>query len=347
MGILPGHDGGVVSVAWSPDGTRLATGALDGMVRLWTSLGTPGPQVQGQHGNAVSGLAWSPDSTRLASASLDGSVRLWIVNDGGLGPILEHPGGVRALSWSSDGLRLATACDDRTIRLWNVADDGTPGPVIKVPGTLLHALAFSLDGRRLAAGGDDQLVRFWNLDDPGKPLAGPVLKGHAGPIRTLAFSPDRRQLATAGDRDAIRLWSIDAGRDPRPATVPTLGSPGAYSALAWSPDGRRLTAAIGRHLMTISPGNQRGASFAAYPPIIKVAVRGDGQRIATGFARGPSVLLWGPDGKPRALLSPPDSSAVTSSSLSLAWNPEGSQLAVAGFDQAVRIWTAEGAPDWS
>ena len=81
--VLHGHTAGVWSMAFSPDGTRLASASGDGTVRLWESTtGQPvGKPFEG-HTAAVSSVAFSPDGTRLASASGDGTVRLWESHDG-------------------------------------------------------------------------------------------------------------------------------------------------------------------------------------------------------------------------------------------------------------------------
>ena len=88
MKTLQGHAGGVLGVAFSPDGALLATSSSDGTARIWlVATGTGGAVLRG-HNAPVRGVAFSPDGALLATASDDGTTRIWSVATGGARAIL-------------------------------------------------------------------------------------------------------------------------------------------------------------------------------------------------------------------------------------------------------------------
>ena len=114
----PSNQGSVRSVAFSPDGSRLATGGLDGSTKLWDKDGKLITTLNSNQGSVLS-VAFSPDSTRLATGGLDGSTKLWDKDGNLITTINSNQGSVWSVAFSPDGTRLATGGDDGSTKLWD------------------------------------------------------------------------------------------------------------------------------------------------------------------------------------------------------------------------------------
>ena len=112
----------VNTVAWSPDGTLMATASSDQTARVWDARTGQAVGAPLQHQDGVRSVAWSPDGTRVATASFDRTARVWDARTGqAVGAPLQHQGLVNAVAWSPDGTRVATASSDRTARVWDAS----------------------------------------------------------------------------------------------------------------------------------------------------------------------------------------------------------------------------------
>jgi len=113
--------GGVCSVLFSPDGTRIVSGSRDSTIRVWdAATGLPlGEPFQG-HTSSVWSVSFSPDGTHIVSGSWDSTVRVWDAVTGlPLGePFRGHTGGVCSVSFSPDGTRILSGSRDFTVRVW-------------------------------------------------------------------------------------------------------------------------------------------------------------------------------------------------------------------------------------
>src|SRR6185312_5569821 len=224
----------VTSVAFSPDGNRIASGSADNTVRLWSTDGKPIGQPL-RHDDTVLTVAFSPDGTRVASGGVDKTVRLWDAATGQpIGQPLRHDDSVISVAFSPDGSRIATG-SGKTVRFWNVAT-GQPvgGPMEH--DDLVNAVAFSRNGT-LASASADKTVRLWDMN--GQPIGEPLR--HDDSVLSVAFSPDGTRIA-AGDYDrTIRLW--DAGT--RQLVGVLAGHEAPVTAVEFSPDSLHLVSSGG------------------------------------------------------------------------------------------------------
>lgn len=233
---------GTSALAFSPDGTRLASGDArqdgDNMalspVRLWdVTTGREEWHVAG-HQYMVGSLGFSPDGKKLVSGTGGAVLHVWDVATGkDLLPFAEPQSFIDSVAFSPDGKTVAAGGLDGNIRLWEPAS-GRPSRVLDKghPQWVWH-VAFSSNGRSLVSYEHDGMARFWDVT-AGHELRCLQTLGQGG-AGSFDLSSDGQTMAVVG-KDAIRLLDAANGKErwriPRPSGYSTL--------LCFSPDGKTL-----------------------------------------------------------------------------------------------------------
>ena len=193
---------GINRIAWSPDGTSLASASDDMEIQVWeTDSGALKKTLSG-HAGSVNEISWSPDGSLLASASDDVTIGIW---DLALGQEIQKLGfidQVYTVAWSPHSNLVASGSRDSSVHLWDLISD-VPIAILQGHSASIMCLAWHPEGRLLASGSMDGTIRIWDTQTAALES---TLKGHTKTVRRLAWSRDGKLLASASDDETIQTW---------------------------------------------------------------------------------------------------------------------------------------------
>lgn len=360
--------------AFSPDGTRVANIATDGMIRIWHTDGSGDP-VFLNGGKDFDRIALSSDGTHLLGVSRSCKISILNAISQGDPIVLPHPECLTAeAEFSPDGSQVISLnFDDGSVRLWN--ENGTLELTLltgQEGWTWKNRAVFSPDGSRIVMTSQDGTVRIWNVRKPAEPR---VLRYNTERLLSVGFSPDSSLVATASVDHTARVWKIDGSANP---TV-LRGHTDAVLSAQFSSDGSRVVTSSADGTTRI--WNSNGSAVAALPPqsSLRDAKFGpDGLHILTVAYNG-TMQIWKSDGSGRAVVLRHEKGirgadfdptgarvvAVSTDNKALVWNtdgfgkpvvlrghedevwaasfsPDGARIVTASGDRTVRIWKADG-----
>ena len=334
----------VEAVALSPDGKLLAAACWERFIKVFNTATGEVVCTCSDHTAPVNAVVFTADSKRLITAGRDSVIKVWDAANGTLIRTLDGAtNGETQLAVSRDGTRVAGGGYGSTACVWDL---NTGKVLLTMPNHKepVRAAAFSDDGAMLATAGDDRTVKLASMESGARfGLEITTFRGHTGSVDHLAFSADGKRLASCSGQPLvgeIRVWDLKGWREVR------------Y--LSHFQGEVRATIFIGQHnVLTLSVGSKESevtildtvankviARFASEPLIqsatadlggryVAVSV-GDANRADDHF----KVKVFRIDDQSEVL----SLSGAGRIAHAVALNHDGTRLATASLDGALKIW---------
>jgi len=292
QGSMLGHTDYIRSLAYSRDGSMLASGGNDSIITLWDTENSQASTIL-NHSDKVVSVAFSPVNSELASGSHDTTIKLWDLTTGKDTTQLDHGSEVRSLAYSPDGTIIASISGDlnstlgnSTMHLWDLAAHKLIHMVKKAPSCRISAVVYHPNGLEVIVAHKTGIIEIIDLRT-NKVSA--EFKGHETFISSLALNSDGTRLISVAHNQA-KLWNYDTKE-----SVSTTLDRGVLS-VTLSPDGNHIATGLiektvkiwnlaTSQLITTLNGHYGWVSSVAYKP--------DGTQLASG-SHDQMVQLWTP-----------------------------------------------------
>ncbi|KAF8134754.1 quinon protein alcohol dehydrogenase-like superfamily [Mycena galopus ATCC 62051] len=331
--VLNGHQAGVASVAFSPDGTRIVSGSYDNTVCVWDTetqaqIGAP---LEG-HTSAVTSVAFSPDGTCIISGSADNTVCVWDAKTWTQirAPLKGHMSVVVSVAFSPDGTRIVSGSYDHTVRVWDAETQAQIGAPLGGHTSRVMSVVFSPDGTCIVSGSEDNTVRVWNTETQAQ--IGAPLEGHTNTVTSVAFSPDGTCIVSGSGDTTVCVWDTETQTR---IGAPLKGHRSGVTSVAFSPDGAHIVSASYDKTVRVwdtETQTEIGGPLEGHTSIVmSVAFSPDGTHIVSG-SYDKTVRVW--DTETQTQIAAP-LEGHTGEVMSVAFSPDGTHIISGSADKIV------------
>jgi WD40 repeat protein len=321
-----GHNGGINSVSFSPNGDAIATASSDGTAKLWDLQGNCLVTFTG-HNYLLNSVSFSPKGDALATASSDGTAKLWDLKGNCLVTFTGHNDSVTSVSFSPKGDVIATVSSDGTAKLWDLKGNclvtftGHNGSVWSV--------SFSPKGDVIATASSDGTAKLWDLH--GNCLV--TFIEHNKSVNSVSFSTTGETIATASDDGTAKLWDLHGNclvtfiEHNKSVNSVSFSTTGDVIATASSDGTAKLWNLQGNCLVTFTGHNGSVWSVSFSPK---------GDAITTASIDG-TAKLWDLQGNCLVTLTGHNYLVK-----SVCFSPTGDAIATASIDGTAKLWDLQG-----
>ncbi|KAG8820249.1 hypothetical protein FRC18_011780 [Serendipita sp. 400] len=328
---MEGHEDLILSVAFSPDNQRMATGSRDKTIRIWDlKIGKEKKKKQLEgHEDSVWSVSFSADGSKLVSGSSDQTVRIWDLESESamIKTLRGHTGPVLCVAFSSDSQMVVSGSHDKTVRVWDVEIGEVKQQ--QTYGDSIWSVAFSPSNSKIVSGCNCHRIYIWDLE--GEEMA--VLEGHTDAIISVAFSFDQQKVVSGSHDKTVRIWDLGTGKEVRGM----VGHTDSVQFVQFQDDDTVLSASHdgSYRAWDVQTGKQETMVNGFGNRVESIALSSDDRLLAVGLKDHTIRILDMETGDERSLQGHTDTVAA------VAFSDNNEKIVSVSHDNTVRIWNVE------
>ncbi len=332
---IEGHKArAILSVQFSPDGTRIVSSSADCTIKLWDTVDSSEILTFEGHQKPVRSVAFSPNGNQIVSGSFDSTVRLWDVSTGEELRVLSgHNNIVCCVAFSPDGRHIASGSYDQTVKIWD-AMTGKELKTFNLADQKVLGISYSSDGKRIAVSCFGGAIRVLDATS-GAQLLAP--KGHTEgqPVVSIAFSPDGKRIVSGSYDNTVKVWDATTGEE----LTTFVGHAKGVGCVAFSPDGKRIASTAlppdsgGIKIWDVSTDKECTILRGHKQSVCRVSFTPDGGQLLSGDING-TIKIWDVS-EAREIRTVLEHGGPISC---MASSPDGRYLVSGGDDTTLRVW---------